>query len=192
MNRHGLATIVALALMAGALLWARSRDVGVAGGGDVGSAPEQAESTSAIPSIASTDSSPRESVAEDDADQAKDVVWKMVDASKARDVAAYLDCFGGELRARLDATVRELGEAGFADYLGRRAFELKGVALYDVETAAEGGGASLTVEYVFAAEKELQRLHLEESRDGWRITQADASRREKSLIPYGTPIEQVE
>ena len=46
---------------------------------------------------------------------------------------------------------------------------------------------------VFANEKEMQRLHLEEARGGgWRITAADASRREKSLIPYGTPIEEVE
>ena len=115
----------------------------------------------------------------------------MVDASKARDVASYLDCFGGDLRTRLDASVREMGESGFADYLGRRVEELKGVALYDVEVAPSGG-AALTVEYVFANEKELQRLHLEEDRGGWRITAADASRREKSLIPYGTPIEQVD
>ena len=88
--------------------------------------------------------------------------------------------------------MRELGESGFADYLAQRVEELKGVALYDVERAP-GGGAALTVEYVFANEKELQRLHLERGRGGgWRITAADASRREKSLIPYGTPIEQVE
>ena len=68
----------------------------------------------------------------------------------------------------------------------------RNVALYDVERAPTGG-AAVTVEYVFANEKELQRLHLEPSRGGgWRITAADASRREKSLIPYGTPIEQVE
>ena len=186
MNRSSLATVVALALAAAALLWARSRDV-APGAGDAG---QLASSTSPM-NATSIDSSPPASAAEDDGDLAKDVVWKMVDASKARDVAAYLDCFGGDLRTRLDATVRELGESGFADYLGRRVEELKGVALYDLELA-EGRGASLTVEYVYAAEKELQRLHLEESRDGWRITQADASRREKSLIPYGTPIEQVD
>ena len=87
--------------------------------------------------------------------------------------------------------MRELGEDGFADYLAQRVEELKGVALYDVERAPTGG-AAVTVEYVFANEKELQRLHLEEPRGGWRITAAEASRREKSLIPYGTPIEQVE
>jgi hypothetical protein len=119
------------------------------------------------------------------------VVWKMVDASKARDVGGYLDCFTGDLRTRLDATVRQLGEDGFAQYLERRVEELKGVALYDVERPA-AARASLTVEYVFAEEKELQRLHLEEDRGGWRIAGAEASRREKSLIPYGTPIEQVQ
>ena len=188
MNRRGLATVVAVALAAAALLWARSRDTALVGsGGDA----EPIAAVSSIASVASNDASPRANAAEDDGDLAKDVVWRMVDASKARDVAAYLDCFGGDLRTRLDATVRELGETGFADYLGRRIEELKGVALYDVELAENGSG-SLTVEYVFANEKEMQRLHLEEQRAGWRITGADASRREKSLIPYGTPIEQVE
>ena len=119
------------------------------------------------------------------------VVWRMVDASKARDVPGYLGCFAGDLSARLEATVLELGEDGFADYLARRVAELKGVALYDVERPADGR-ASVTVEYVFADEKELQRLHLEQTRGRWVIAAAEASRREKSLIPYGTPIEQVE
>jgi hypothetical protein len=119
------------------------------------------------------------------------VVWRMVDASKARDVPAYLECFAGDLRTRLEATVSQLGDDGFADYLARRVEELKGVALYDVERQPDGR-ASVTVEYVFADEKELQRLHLEEIRGRWVIAAAEASRREKSLIPYGTPIEQVE
>jgi len=95
------------------------------------------------------------------------------------------------LRTRLDATAKQLGEGGFADYLAKRVAELKGVALYDVEREADGR-AWVTVEYVFAEEKELQRLHLEEVRGRWVIADAEASRREKSLIPYGTPIEQVE
>jgi hypothetical protein len=119
------------------------------------------------------------------------VVWRMVDASKARDVAGYLDCFAGDLRTRLEATARGLGNDGFADYLGQRVAELKGVALYDVERQPDGR-ASVTVEYVFAREKELQRLHLEQARGRWRIAAAEESRRAKSLIPYGTPIEQVE
>lgn len=119
------------------------------------------------------------------------VVWRMVDASKARDVPGYLECFAGDLRTRLDATARQLGEDGFGEYLARRVAELKGVALYDVEREADGR-AWVTVEYVFAAEKELQRLHLEEVGGRWVIADAEASRREKSLIPYGTPIEQVE
>jgi hypothetical protein len=119
------------------------------------------------------------------------VVWRMVDASKARDVPGYLECFAGDLRTRLEATARQLGDDGFAEYLARRVAELKGVALYDVERQPDGR-ASVTVEYVFADEKELQRLHLEETRGRWVIAEAEASRREKSLIPYGTPIEEVE
>jgi hypothetical protein len=170
-----LATVAAIALAAVALWWARSR-----------------EQPSASGALAPSSSSPSSAGASESAeDEPQSVVWRMVDASKARDVSGYLDCFAGDLRTRLDASVRELGESGFADYLAQRVEELKGVALYDVERAPTGG-AAVTVEYVFANEKEMQRLHLEEQRGGWRITAADASRREKSLIPYGTPIEQVE
>jgi hypothetical protein len=176
MNRRALATVAAIALAAVALWWARSR--------------EQSGASGVV--AASPSSRAPDRAAEAAEDEPQSVIWRMVDASKARDVSGYLDCFAGDLRTRLDASVRELGESGFADYLAQRVEELKGVALYDVERAP-AGGAAVTVEYVFANEKELQRLHLEPSRGGgWRITGADASRREKSLIPYGTPIEQVE
>ena len=158
MNRRTLATVVAIALAAAALWWARERQAPAA------DAP---------------------------ANEPQSVVWRMVDASKARDVPGYLECFAGDLRTRLDATAKQLGEGGFADYLAKRVAELKGVALYDVEREADGR-AWVTVEYVFAEEKELQRLHLEEVRGRWVIADAEASRREKSLIPYGTPIEEVE
>jgi hypothetical protein len=161
-NRRTAATVVAVALAAAALWGARGRDApGAAANASDGEAEPQS------------------------------VVWRMVDASKARDVDAYLECFAGDLRSRLDAIAAQLGEDGFADYLARRVEELKGVALYDVERP-DPGRATVTVEYVFAEDKELQRLHLEEARGRWVIAGAEESRREKSLIPYGTPIEQVE
>jgi hypothetical protein len=171
--------VAAIVLALGALWWARSRELARAGGAAAPAASASASSANSSSSGAAEE------------DQPQSVVWRMVDASRARDVRGYLDCFAGDLRTRLDASVRELGENGFADYLGQRVEELKGVALYDVERPPTGG-AAVTVEYVFANEKEMQRLHLEEQRGGWRITAADASRREKSLIPYGTPIEEVE
>jgi hypothetical protein len=186
-SRGSLATAAAIALALAALWWARSRELPRGGGG---AAPTASTASASSVGGSGSGASSSGTVAEEDQPQA--VVWRMVDASKARDVSGYLDCFTGDLRTRLDATVRELGENGFADYLGQRVAELKGVALYDVERAPTGG-ASVTVEYVFANEKEMQRLHLTEERgSGWRISAADASRREKSLIPYGTPIEQVE
>jgi hypothetical protein len=186
-SRRSLATAAAIALALAALWWARSRELPRGSGS---AAPAALTTSASNVGRSRTGASSASSVAEKDQPQA--VVWRMVDASRARDVSGYLDCFAGDLRTRLDATVRELGEDGFADYLGQRVAELKGVALYDVERAGTGAGAAVTVEYVFATEKEMQRLHLQEQRNGWRITAADASRREKSLIPYGTPIEQVE
>jgi hypothetical protein len=187
MSRRSLATAAAIALALAALWWGRSRE---RPRGGVSAAPAVSTTAASSGGASSVGASSSSIVAEEDQPQA--VVWRMVDASKARDVRGYLDCFTGDLRTRLDATVRELGEDGFADYLGQRVAELKGVALYDVERAP-AGGAAVTVEYVFANEKEMQRLHLTAARGGgWRISAADASRREKSLIPYGTPIEEVE
>lgn len=123
-------------------------------------------------------------------EEPREAVWRMIDASKEGAVDDYLACFTGDLRARLEASTAELGEEGFAAYLDGRVEELKGVALYDVEQ--EPDTASLTIEYVFAEQSERQRLHLEKTRAGWRIARAEASRREKSLIPYGTPIEEVD
>ncbi len=114
----------------------------------------------------------------------------MIDESKAADIEGYLSCFSGDLRERLEANLRQMGEEGFRAYLRDRLAELKGVAIYDVEES--DAEASLTVEYVFAEESERQSMRLERTRGTWRIAGADASRRERSLIPYGTPIEQAE
>jgi hypothetical protein len=185
-SRQTLATLAALALAVAALWWARGRDLPQTDGGAPGAGGSYAAGAGSEGSRAGAPSA-----GEDGGSEPQSVVWRMVDASRARDVGAYLACFAGDLRTRLDATAQELGEDGFADYLARRVEELKGVALYDVERQG-GTRASVTVEYVFAEEKVLQRLHLEEVRGRWVIAGADESRREKSLIPYGTPIEQVE
>jgi len=115
----------------------------------------------------------------------EDLIWSLIEAAQAGDVEAYLGCFGGELRTRLDHTVVELTPGGFSDYLRSSSDPLTGVAVYDVEVA-EGRG-SLTVEYVYRDVTERQRMQLERARSGWRIVDLDPSRRAKPLIPYGAP-----
>jgi hypothetical protein len=124
------------------------------------------------------------------AGEPQSVVWRMIDESKIGDVEGYLDCFVGEIRRQLQSTVDEMSSAEFSSYLQRSIDELKGVAVFDVEQ--EGSRAVLTIEYLYQDESERQRLELRLEDQSWRIASAEASRRKKSLIPYGTPIELVE
>lgn len=120
----------------------------------------------------------------------QEVVWRMLEASRTGDAAGYLACFGGELEQRLRAMATELGEEGFSRYLERSVGELEGVGLFDL--ARRGERAELVVEYVYALESERQSLELEREGSDWKITGATASTRRRSLIPHGTPIEEVD
>jgi hypothetical protein len=114
------------------------------------------------------------------------VIWTMIEAAQAGEVAPYLECFSGELAQRLEATATEMSIEGFSEYLRSSSELLTGVAVYDVEQD-DSGGASLTVEYVYRDATERQRMQLELARGRWTITELERSRRAKPLIPYGAP-----
>jgi hypothetical protein len=118
-------------------------------------------------------------------------IWRLVEASRAADVDAYLGCFSGGLLRSLEAIRADFGENDFGDYLRQSHAELKGIAVYDIEHPSPGR-AALTVEQVYASENERQRLELALIGAEWKIIGAAASRRRQALIPYGTPIEEVD
>jgi len=111
-------------------------------------------------------------------------IWRMADASRARDVRAYLNCFDGPLRQNLEKTAAEMGEQKFGEYLKRLNEEITGIAVSDLELTAPDA-AKLRVEFVSRGKNEAQQHHLKLSNGVWKIDHVDNAERIKTLIPYG-------
>ncbi|MDW8367604.1 MAG: hypothetical protein RMK49_17305, partial [Abditibacteriales bacterium] len=117
------------------------------------------------------------------------ILWTMVDAARVGDVQAYLDCFTGDLRARLQKTVEEVGEAKFADYLKRTSHEPKGlvVRVSEIETVS-ASEMKVPLEYVYADRNEVQVHRVIQVGNEWKISGVEQTQRIKTLIPYGTEV----
>jgi len=117
----------------------------------------------------------------------EDVIWRMSDAAGAGDVAAYLDCFGGELRQKLAKTSTEMGEAQFGQYLKKLNEEVTGIAVSDLEQK-DRQSASLRVEFVYRGRNESQQHRFKMENSVWKIDGVDTAENVKTLIPYGTDV----
>lgn len=117
------------------------------------------------------------------------ILWTMVDAARAGDVSAYLDCFTGGLRARLQKTVEEVGQAKFADYLKRTSREPKGfvVRVSEIETVS-ANEIKVPLEYVYADRNEVQIHRVTQVGRDWKISGVEQSQRIRTLIPYGAEV----
>jgi hypothetical protein len=114
----------------------------------------------------------------------EDVVWRMSDAAREGNVAAYLDCFSGALRQNVQRAVAEMGEAQFSQYLKRLNQEMTGIAVSDFERISDAE-ATLRVEFVFRGGNEAQKHHFKLIDGAWKIEKLDGAERIKPLIPYG-------
>jgi hypothetical protein len=119
----------------------------------------------------------------------EDCVQRMFAAAERGDVAAYLDCFTGQERRRLE---RELADPSRDDYgraLQDAMAELKGRAILAPDEESEGSDrVTLTVERVYATRMESQKYHLRRESDQWRIESVEAAQSYQPLQPYGTPV----
>ncbi|HIE52353.1 MAG TPA: hypothetical protein EYP85_11390 [Armatimonadetes bacterium] len=118
-------------------------------------------------------------------DQPEQIIWDMLDAARAGDVRAYLNCFSGELKTRLRQTVEEQGPRAFSQYLRRSQRGVMGVALSDVRRTS-GDTVRVRVEYVYRDKNEVQMHRLRRERGRWKIVEVGSTQRIKTLIPYGT------
>jgi hypothetical protein len=121
----------------------------------------------------------------------EEIIWRMSDAARAGDVRAYLDCFSGALRQRLEKTAREMGEAQFSRYLNRLNEEVTGIAVSDLEQPDQHT-AWLRVEFVFRGRSETQKHHFTRIDGQWKIDAVDDAERANVLIPYGTKVTEKE
>ncbi|MFQ6133428.1 MAG: hypothetical protein ACE5R4_15405 [Armatimonadota bacterium] len=121
--------------------------------------------------------------------QPEQAVWDLTDATSKADVKGYLDCLTGDLRARVEQTVREQGEAGFAEYLRRSNEELTGTVTDDLakeELAPDR--VRLKVEFIYRDGQQTQWMTVQREGRRWRIAEITGESRRESLIPYGTPV----
>lgn len=116
-----------------------------------------------------------------------DPVWALTDATREADVQDYLDCFTGDLRERLEQTVREQGEAAFADYLQRTNQDITGTAVHDQKVLSPDQ-ARLKVVFIYRDGEQTQWMTVRRQGRRWRIAEVTGERRKESLIPYGTPV----
>lgn len=117
----------------------------------------------------------------------EDPVWAMFQAAKDGNVQAYLNCFGHELRNRLDRDVQEMKLAKFAAYLKQGSQDVLGIAVSDVEKLREEE-ARMRVEMTFRDRNEVQKLAVRKIGSGWKITDMTQAQRVKPVIPYGTKV----
>lgn len=120
-------------------------------------------------------------------DAPRETIYAMLDAARDGDVAAYIDCYAGEMVRRLEQSRDEMSADGFAAYLKVRNAEVKGIAINEPEEASETR-VRIRVEYVYADRNEAQILYLERAGGGWKIVGLDNAERVPTLVPYGTPV----
>ena len=122
------------------------------------------------------------------APEPRDAIYKMLDAARAGDAAAYLACFTGQVAASLAQSQAEMGAPAFSRYLTTTNKEIKGIALSE-PAAITDREVQVRVEYVYQDRNEAQQMYLEKDPAGqWRIARIDSTQRVKTLVPYGTPV----
>jgi len=116
---------------------------------------------------------------------AQDTVVAMVQAAQNGDTDAYLDCFWGPLRTRLEQTSREMGRREFARHLERTASAIKGVVAHG-EPEPKGADLKVQAEMVYEDKNEAQGFILTRRRGRWRISAMENPQRIETIIPYGS------
>ncbi len=114
-------------------------------------------------------------------------IWRMLEASRARDPNRYLNCFTGDLERRLEKHLQEMGRARFDESLANALRPVKGVAVRAPQMISDTEGL-VSVEYVYADGNEVQQVYLRRVGAEWKIYRVDGAERARALIPYGTPV----
>ena len=117
----------------------------------------------------------------------EDLIWRMSDAAREGNAKDYLACFNGELRARLEKTASEMGEAKFTEYLQQLNREVTGIAVSDL-AQSDPDTARLRVEFVMRGKNEAQTHHFKRLNSQWTIARVDDAEQVKVLIPYGAAV----
>jgi len=107
--------------------------------------------------------------------QPDSVIWEMIDACRRGDVDAYLNCFTGDLRERLEKLASEQGKEKFSDYLKEMLQPIKNIALQQPKGFAKGDQA-IVADFVFADRTEQQTFWVRRTKEGWKIVGVEATK----------------
>jgi hypothetical protein len=119
----------------------------------------------------------------------EECIERMFDAAKRGDVTAYLDCFTGPEKERLERELTGQPKEIFAHSLVEAVTTLKGRAVFETDTGESGDTRTLlTVDRVYASRTERQTYHLVPESDTWRIYSVETATAFQPHKPYGTPV----
>ncbi len=114
-------------------------------------------------------------------------IWRMVDASRSMDPERYLSCYTGDMERMLRRNLQEMGPAKFREYLSGSLRQMKGIAVSAPQTSAPDE-RRVSVEYVYEDRNEVQQVYLRQVGRAWKIFRVEGAERIKTLVPYGTPV----
>ena len=119
----------------------------------------------------------------------EDRINLLYEAAGRGDVDAYLDCFTGALRERMDNEVRERGPDAFAADLRRSLEGVVGRAIrQDLTEQLADGRIRVVVERVYEGRPwERQAYRLVKEGDTWRVYHIEPAEVFEPPVPYGTP-----
>ncbi len=101
-----------------------------------------------------------------------DVLIAMVQAMERGDVQALKECFGGDLRRRLEDLLARDSAPWLSEWLRRRGSAVKGLAILEQEELGPGQVRVLT-ETVYNDRNTRQTFLLERKSGSWRVTRSD-------------------
>ena len=117
----------------------------------------------------------------------QDTVYRMMDAARDGDVKKYIECYTGAMQSSLRQVVTEKGEAALADYIRGFNSVVKGVAIQEPQTMADGR-ICLRADFVYSDRNETQVLYLTQA-GGWKIEKQETAQGTNTVVRYGTPVE---
>ncbi len=138
--------------------------------------------------FASRDTPIRDTGREESPDE---VLIAMVQALERGDVQALKECFGGDLRRRLEDLLARDSAPWLSEWLRRRGSAVKGLAILDQEELGPDQVRVLT-ETVYNDRNTRQSFLLERENGSWRVTQSDFEMVSDWENDFGKSIREVE
>ena len=123
-------------------------------------------------------------------DQLDRCITQMLQAAQNGDVKDYLECFAGDLRAKLASRLERAAPEVAAAELRSGYADLKSYVTTDWQRLSDDE-ATLTLERVYKDYNERHRVRLRWSRTGWKIVELTPLESFAPEIPYGTPVFQL-